>query len=122
MILVDTSIWIDHLHAAEPRLIGLLDRDDVGTHAVVIEELAVGSIADRSTVLGLLAALRRLPTLRHDELLELVDRRRLGGRGLSVADIHLLGAVLITPGAELWTRDRRLRTAAEDHGVPLFSE
>ena len=122
MILVDTSIWIDHLHEPEPHLVELLENDAVGCHPLVIEELALGSIRDRATLLGLLASLRSLPVLSHFELLTLVDKRRLWGRGLSPVDAHLLGAVALTPGALLWTRDKRLTTACQSAGIATFDE
>lgn len=120
MILVDTSVWIDHLHATEPALVELLGNDDVGCHPLVIEELALGSIAQRAAMLELMASLRPFPVLNHDELLALVEGRRLWGRGLSATDAHLLGAVALVGGARLWTRDTRLAAAAEAVGVPLF--
>lgn len=120
MILVDTSVWIDHLHTAEPQLIRLLEEDEVGCHPLVIEELALGSSRQRATVLQLLAALRALPVLAHDELLALVEGRRLWGRGLSTADAHLLGAIALSGGARLWTRDKRLAAACRDVGLGLF--
>ncbi len=82
MILVDTSIWIDHLHAAEPRLISLLADDEIGCHPLVIEELSLGSIKKRDDVLGLLSNLYQFPTATHAEVLHLVERRRLWGRGI----------------------------------------
>lgn len=121
MILVDTSIWIDHLHRADSTLSALLEQDEVGTHPCVVEELALGSIARRETVLDLLADLRAFPVLRHGEALLLVDRHRLWGRGLSAADAHLLGSVALVPGASLWSRDKRLVAACDSVGVPLFA-
>lgn len=117
MILVDTSIWIDHLHANEPALVERLHDDAVGCHPYVIEELALGSVRSRSRVLALLTNLRTFPLVTHAELLELVERRRLWGRGISAVDAHLLGSVAVVPGAQLWTRDRRLLMAAREVGV-----
>lgn len=117
MILVDTSVWIDHLHRSDPALVGALERDEVATHPLVIEELALGSIADRATVLGLLSRLHMLPSLSHGEISLLVDARRLWGRGLSAVDAHLVGSLLISRDTVLWTRDRRLREAAAGVGV-----
>ena len=117
MILVDTSIWIDHLHTTEPDLVSYLGDDEVGCHPAVIEELALGSIRDRSHVITLLADLRCFPTLSHDEVLELVDRRRLWCRGLSAVDAHLLGSVAVLQGARLWTRDKRLAEASREMGI-----
>lgn len=122
MILVDTAVWIDHFHATEPRLIDALEADDVACHAMVLQELALGSIKNRDVTLGLLSALRFLPTLSHQELLRLVAEHRLWGRGLSPVDAHLLGSLLLTPGSQLWTRDKRLREAADMMGVRLLQE
>lgn len=116
MILVDTSVWIDHLHNADARLVGLLEADEVVTHEGVVHELALGSISDRAGFLTALRRLRRVPALRSDELLAFVDSERLWGRGLSAIDAQLLGAARIAR-AEIWTRDRRLRAAAEELGV-----
>ena len=120
MILVDTSVWIDHLHSANLDLVDLLGRDEVGSHPLVIQELAMGSIKSRAGMLALLGSLRAFPVLSHDELLELVAAKRLWGRGLSPVDAHLLGASLLAPGSALWTRDKRLRAAASDVGVTFI--
>lgn len=122
MILVDTSIWIDHLHAAEARLGSLLSDDQVGCHRLVIEELALGSIKHRDVVLGLLSDLHQFPTLTHSEFLHLVERRQLWGRGLSAVDVNLLGSVALVDGAQLWTRDKRLRAVCTTVGVPVVDE
>lgn len=112
MILVDTSIWVDHLHRADADLISLLEADGVGCHPYVIAELALGSIADREVVIDLLSNLARFPVLTDSELLELVGGNKLWGQGLSMVDAALLGAVKLVPGAKLWTRDKRLAAAA----------
>lgn len=122
MILVDTSIWIDHLHATESRLVGLLDGDRAGCHHLVIEELALGSVKQRDVVLELLTNLYRFPTVAHEEFLHLVGRRRLWGRGLSVVDVNLLGSVTLVDGAQLWTRDKRLNAVCAEIGVPVLRE
>jgi predicted nucleic acid-binding protein len=117
VILVDTSVWIDHLHESEPELVGLLARDEVGSHPMVIEELALGSLKGRSSVISWLSALHRFPSVSHEEILDFVETRRLWGRGLSAADVHLLGSVLLAPSSRLWSRDKRLLAAAADVGV-----
>lgn len=117
MILVDTSIWIDHLHAREPRLVELLESDNIGCHPKIIEELALGSMARRDEILEFLANLFRFPLLAHHEVLALINAHRLWGRGLSAVDVHLLGAVALVPGARLWSRDKRLVEAADDAGI-----
>lgn len=122
MILVDTSVWIDHLHRADARLIEDLEADAVGHHPLVIEELALGSLRARNDVLGLIGSLYEFPALSHGEVLALVEDRRLWGRGLSAADAHLLGSVLLVGGSALWTRDKRLISACREVGAPYVRE
>lgn len=122
MILVDTAVWIDHLHTGESTLVERLELDGVGCHPMVIEELALGSIARRTVVLDLLANLWQFPTARHDEILHLVEKRQLWGRGLSAVDAHLMAAVAMVEGARLWTRDKRLKAASREVGIGLFEE
>jgi predicted nucleic acid-binding protein len=121
VILVDTSIWIDHLRAPEPALVGLLHDNQVGCHRAVIEELALGSIKQRDRVLALLESLQKFPALTHEEVMALVSGRQLWGRGLSAVDVHLLGSVMLVGGARLWTRDKRLHAAAQD-GDAAYAE
>lgn len=120
MILVDTAIWIDHLHKAESALVELLGLDEVGCHHLIAQEITLGSLRQREVALDLLANLYQFPAIGHHEILHLADRHRLWGRGLSVIDVHLLAAVAVTPGAGLWTRDKRLKSACSDVGVRLF--
>jgi predicted nucleic acid-binding protein len=122
VILVDTSIWIDHFHASEPSLVAFLRDDQVGCHRAVIEELALGSIKQRDHVLALLESLQRFPVLTHEEVMALVGKRQPWGRGLSVADVHLLGSVLLVGGARLWTRDKRLLAACREGRAPYVEE
>lgn len=122
MILVDTPVWIDHLHAAEARLIGLLTDDEIGCHPMVIEELALGSLKQPDVVLGLISGLYQFPSVTHLEILHLVDRRRLWGKGLSAIDANLLGSVALVDGAQLWTRDKRLKAVCMDIGVAVLDE
>ena len=99
MILVDTSVWIDHFHHSDPVLVNLLHEDEIGAHPLVVEELAMGSLKARDDVLKHLSHLHQFPTLSHDELLALVATHALWGRGLSPVDGHLLGSVMLVPGA-----------------------
>lgn len=117
MILVDTSVWIDHLHHSEPTLKDVLARDEVACHPMVIQELALGGLKDRDAVLASLGRLTASPSLSHDELLLLVDAHALWGKGLSPVDAHLLGSVLLSPGTRLWTRDKSLRASATQLGA-----
>lgn len=116
MVIVDTSIWIDHLRRADPGLVRLLETGLALVHPLVEGELACGTIRDRRAFLSNLARLDRAATITDDEALSLIDRRSLHGRGLSIIDVHLLGAALIA-GGTIWTRDRALRKEAERLGV-----
>lgn len=112
MILVDTSIWIDHLRVGDADLTALLLEQRVLAHPAVIGELAVGSLARRNEVLALLHGLPQAVPATDAEVLALIETRRLFGLGIGFIDAHLLAAALLTPGATVWTRDRRLATAA----------
>lgn len=117
MILVDASVWIDHLRADDERLTALLDGDAVLGHPFIMGELALGNLRQREVVLR---ALRRLPqaTVASDqEVLRLIDRQPLFGRGIGYVDAHLLAAVRLTADTRLWTRDRRLRIVAAELGL-----
>ena len=119
MILVDTSIWVDHLRHGNPDLARRLDAGAVLGHPLVLGELAMGNLRNREGVLGALAALPRAVVARDDEVLSLVERERLHGLGIGYADACLLAATRLTPGTELWTRDRRLAEVAGRMGVAV---
>lgn len=112
MILVDTSVWIDHLRVGDPKLGSRLQNGQVLTHPCVIGELALGQLSHRSEILGLLRNLPHAQTATHAEVLNLVENRHLFGLGIGYVDAHLLAATLLTAGAGLWTRDKRLAAVA----------
>ena len=112
MILVDTSVWVDHLRRDDPVLAELLEHGLVLTHPFVIGELALGNLAQRAAILGDLANLPQAKVASDDEVLHFIDRRQICGRGIGYLDAHLLAAAQLTPGAQLWTRDKRLLSAA----------
>lgn len=114
MILVDTSIWVDHLRGGDALLSQKLLAGEVATHNFVIGELALGGLRKRGGALGLLQALPRLSAATDDEILYFIEQRGLSGKGIGYIDAHLLGAVAMH-GASLWTRDKRLRDIAEEH-------
>ncbi len=116
MILVDTSIWIDHPRRADSPLTTLLQSVDVCTHDMVIGELACGNLGNRGEILTLLQALPRLGSALQDEVLYFIEQHRLMGRGIGYIDAHLLAAVAIH-AARLWTRDKRLQSIAKELGL-----
>jgi predicted nucleic acid-binding protein len=113
LILVDTSVWIDHLRRTEPALVNLLQMSETLTHPFIIGELALGSLRRRAMILGDLSNLPRTTVANDDEVLHAIDRWKLFGSGVGYIDAHLLAATALTPGAFLWTRDKRLRVIAE---------
>lgn len=116
MILLDTSIWIDHLRHDEPRVVELLTDGQVLAHPFVVAEIALGSLARRSVVIEVLEALPQAPIALHREVMALIEGERLSGLGIGYIDVHLLASARLA-GAKLWTRDRRLHAAAERLGV-----
>ena len=112
MILVDTSVWVQHLRVGSSRLHALLHDDQVLCHPFVMGELACGNLRRREQILDLLAALPEARLAEHHEVLHLLESARLCGRGLGWVDLHLLASALIS-GCALWTLDRPLQRAAE---------
>ncbi|MFC1573228.1 type II toxin-antitoxin system VapC family toxin [Candidatus Eisenbacteria bacterium] len=117
MVLVDTSVWIEHLRKGHPGLVGLLKEGLVLGHSFVIGELACGNIRNRDEILTLLRALPQGRLAEHTEVLHLIESGELYGRGIGWVDSHLLASALIT-GCGLWTFDRRLQRLARGLSVP----
>ncbi|CAN5682498.1 PIN domain-containing protein [soil metagenome] len=112
MILVDTSVWIDHLRSGEPKLATALNKGQVITHPFVLGELACDNLANRDEVLKLIGDLSAAPTATHSEVLGFIERYTLMGRSIGYIDVHLLASAALDGVARLWTRDRRLAAAA----------
>lgn len=117
MILVDTSVWIDHLRKSEPKLKKMLENDEVVTHPFIRLELALGSIANREKVLADLALLPQVPIAQVDELFSLVELQKLYRRGIGVTDLHLVASALLDKSISIWTRDQRLGDIADELGL-----
>jgi hypothetical protein len=118
VILVDTSVWIDHLRTGDPQLTVLLQEAQVLAHPWVIGELALGQLSRRSEILGLLSNLPQATVATETEVMTLIESQHLFGRGIGYVDTHLLAATLLTTGASLWTRDKRLAAVAAELGRP----
>jgi predicted nucleic acid-binding protein len=114
MVLVDTSVWVDHLRSPNATLVGELDAGRVLAHPLVIGELACGRLKNRKEILGLLGRLPTLPVATHEEAMAFLERRSLMGRGIGFVDVHLLASTALAMPARLWTRDRRLALVASD--------
>jgi len=115
-VLVDTSVWVDHLRRGEALLQELLTSGQVATHPFVIGELACGNLAHRAEIMRLLAELPTVSVASHEEVLHLIEQRRLHGKGLGWLDAHLLASAMVSQ-TPLWTRDRRLAVVAKSLGI-----
>jgi predicted nucleic acid-binding protein len=116
MILLDTSVWVDHLRRGDSLVVQVLESGQAAAHAFVIGELACGNLKSRARVIDLLRSLSQLAMATDDEVLYFIDRYKLMGRGIGYVDAHLLAAAAIG-GAFLWTRDKRLREIATELGL-----
>jgi len=117
VILVDTSVWVDHLRSANAILSTLLGGGEVLGRPFVLGELALGNLRRRDTVLGDLRDLPQAVVAADEEVLALINGQTLFGRGIGYVDAHLLAAARLTEGSKLWTRDRRLQRVAAQLGL-----
>jgi len=113
LILVDTSVWIDHFKSAIAALAEALESEDVLVHPFIIGELACGEIRRRSEVLDLLGTLPSSVVATDEEVLHFIENHRLMSKGIGYIDAHLLASVTLTDAARLWTRDKRLGAIAD---------
>ncbi|WP_275096321.1 type II toxin-antitoxin system VapC family toxin [Sedimenticola hydrogenitrophicus] len=121
MILVDTSVWVDHLRSGDDGLATLLNSGQVLMHPFVLGELACGNLRQRTELLSLLKNLPQAAVAREEEVLFYIERHELMGRGIGYVDAHLMAAVALDGGARLWTRDKRLHMLADKQGVAYAS-
>jgi len=116
MILVDTSVWIDHLHSADEDLKELLLSGQVCIHPYVLGELFCASISNREEILSLLKALPGIDSVLDEEFFMFIEERKLYGKGLGFVDIHILASAMIFQ-VPLWTRDKSLKLIAGELGI-----
>lgn len=117
MILVDTSVWIDHFRAPEQRLADLIRRRSALIHPYVLSEVMIGNLSDWHRTVAGLQTLPRTEILKEDDLIAFVAERKLQGSGLGFVDAELLAITQRLEDAKLWTRDKRLMTAAQALGI-----
>ncbi len=115
MPLADTSVWISHFRDGSEELSDLLETGEVVCHPLVVAELACGHLHNWATILALMQVLPQAPVAGHDELLRVIDARKMWGKGLGHGDVQLLASALLG-GTSLWTPDKCLGTAAEHLG------
>ena len=117
MILVDSNVWIDHLHRADERLTELLTAKQVRCHPYVLGEVALGLLGPKRTLLNLLQRVRSADVASTGEVLDFIGSEKLHGKGIGYVDAHLLASCRLMTGSRLWTRDKRLHEQAERLGV-----
>jgi len=117
VILVDTSVWVDHLRSADDVLAHLLNAGQVVMHPFIVGELALGSLRRRDLILQTLQDLQQVDVATQQEVLHFIGRYGLFGRGIGYVDAHLLASIRLTAGVSLWTRDKRLLAVAEPLGL-----
>ena len=116
MILVDTSVWIEHLRQGDIALVNLLNTGRVLAHPFIIGELALGNLQQRDAILDTLSNIPRAKIATDEEVLALINQSKLYGLGIGYVDAHLLASVRLTPSTLLWTRDKSLSKAAKQLG------
>jgi predicted nucleic acid-binding protein len=116
MVLVDSSVWIEHFRKGRPQLATLLNEASVLMHPFILGELACGNLKNRADILRDLEDLPQAIAATHEEALDLMSKRKLWGRGLGWIDAHLVASALLSH-CRLWTLDARLDRAAADVGV-----
>ena len=121
-VLVDTSVWRKYFGgamAAKPLGALLEDAGFVLVHPFIVGELLLGGLSQREE--KLFELLPNADVVSHDEVLELVKRRRLARRGIGWVDAHLLASAL-TSSAQLWAMDADLQKVATDLNIDFHSE
>jgi predicted nucleic acid-binding protein len=117
LILADTSIWIDHFRSGNKAVRKLLNEGQIVIHPAIIAELALGSLRERTKTLALLDLLPQVQVAQLSEVRRMIEARHLYSLGIGLTDAHLIASVFINPSTRLWTKDKRLRKAADALGI-----
>jgi predicted nucleic acid-binding protein len=117
LILADTSIWIDHFRSGNKEMRKHLDQGHIVIHPFIIAELALGSVKEHGKTLALLDLLPQVRVAQLSEVRLAIEAHRLYSLGIGLTDAHLIASVFINPSTVLWTKDKRLRKAAEVLGI-----
>ena len=117
MIVIDTSVWVDHFHAHDPAVFTLLQRGEAVQHPYVTGELAMGNLRNWATTVSTLRLLPQLEVLADDAFYAFFELAKLAGTGVGFVDAHLLAAIALNHSRHLWTRDRQLQEQAERLGI-----
>lgn len=121
MVLVDTSVWINHLREGHAELADLLNEGSVACHSFIIGELACGSLKNRTEILSLLQALPGATVAGHEEVMRFIDDHKLMNRGIGYIDVHLLASTMLS-GIPIWSLDKNLDETSEEFGMNFKNE
>ena len=117
VIIVDTSVWIDHLRANDRQLATQLEQMNVLVHPFVTGEIALGNLRNRKSLIELLQSMPQAVIASEQEIMLFIEDHRLFGLGIGFIEAHFLASTLLTSGSRLWTRDKRLQNAAHQLGL-----
>jgi len=120
VIIVDTSIWIDHLRNGDEQLVYLLSQAQVLMHPMIVGELACGYLQNRQELLVLWSKLPQATIASHEEVMVCIEQNHLMGKGIGYVDVHLLASAMLSQNALIWTRDKRLNQLANKLDLALF--
>ena len=118
MILVDTSVWVDHFRNGNKELERLLNDEDAVCHPFIIGELACGNLKNRTEILLLMRSLPMTMQASHDEVLQFIESNQLMGKSIGYIDVHLLASAALT-GVPIWTFDKKLQEVSSLLGVSI---
>jgi len=116
MVLVDTSVWVEHLRSGNVGLENLLNEGQVACHIFIVGELACGNLSNRSEILSLLQALPLADHAEHEEVMHFIENYSLMGKGLGYIDMHLIVSALLTK-VSIWTLDKKLKEVSSKLGL-----
>jgi len=116
MVLVDTSVWVEHLRSGDIRLENLLNEGHVICHLFIVGELACGNLSNRAEILSLMQALPLANHAEHEEVIHLIENYSLMGKGLGFIDMHLIASAILTK-VPIWTLDKKLKEASSRLGL-----
>ena len=117
MILADTSVWVEHFRSGNDELRKQLAGRSVVMHPMIVAELALGSLRDRTRTLAFLDLLPQVRVAQLGEVRKMIEARSLFSQGIGLIDTHLIASVFLNPSTLLWTKDKRLRSVAETLGI-----
>ncbi len=117
MILADTSIWVDYLRNRNPEMQTLLSNGQIAMHPFIVAEIALGSLHRRRKILDDMEALLEVKVAQLNEVRHMIEAHTLYSKGIGLTDAHLLASCLMTPGMQLWTRDRAMEKVSGSLGI-----